>query len=107
MGKNPFYNDERFSDIDFGYLDNQSIIGVYKVPDGYKADVLPKSISIVMPDQSIIFKRTIAEDNGTILVKYVLNHKKSIYFKEEYPDIREFYKKMYELLNEQIVLKKS
>ena len=107
MGKNAFLKDERYSDIDFGYLDNHAVYGVYKIPAGYKTDALPKSISIVMPDQSIIFKRTIAEDDGTILVKYVLNHKKTIYFREEYPDLHEFYKKMYELLNEQIVLKKS
>ena len=107
MGKNPFFKDERFSDIDFGYLDNQSIYGVYKVPEGYKTEALPKSISIVMPDQSMVFKRTVAEDSGTILVKYVLSHRKTIYFREDYPDVQGFYKKMYELLNEQIVLKKS
>lgn len=106
MGKNPFFSDERFSDIDFGYRDNCSIYSVYKMPAGYKADALPKTVTIVMPDQSIIFKRTVAEDSGTILVKYVLNHRKTIYFKEDYPDIYGFYKKMYELLNEQIVLKK-
>ncbi len=107
MGKNPFFKDERFSDIDFGYLDNHAIYGVYKMPDGYKTEALPKSISIVMPDQSMVFKRTIVEDNGTILVKYVLSHRKTIYFREDYPDIQGFYKKMYELLNEQIILKKS
>ncbi|MBS1523639.1 MAG: DUF3857 domain-containing protein [Bacteroidetes bacterium] len=109
LGKNPFYSEERFSDIDFGYRDNYAIYSVYKLPAGYKIDALPKTISIVMPDESMIFKRTVAEDNdnGTILVKYVLNHKKTIYFKEDYGDLRSFYNKMYDLLNEQIVLKKS
>jgi hypothetical protein len=107
MGKNPFFKDERFSDIDFGYLDNYAVYGVYKMPDGYKSEALPKSISVMMPDQSMVFKRTVAEDGGTILVKYVLSHRKTIYFREDYPDIQGFYKKMYELLNEQIVLKKS
>lgn len=107
MGKNPFFNEARFSDIDFGYRDNYALYGVYKLPAGYKIDALPKTISIMMPDQSMIFKRTIAQDNGTILVKYVLNHKKTLYFKEDYGDVRSFYSKMYELLNEQIVLKKS
>ena len=109
LGKNPFYSDERFSDIDFGYRDNYAVYGVYKLPAGYKVDALPKTISIVMPDQSMIFKRTVAQDNdnGTILVKYVLNHRKTLYFREDYGDIRSFYNKMYDLLNEQIVLKKS
>ncbi len=83
--KNPFYSDERFSDIDFGYMDNYSLYGVYKLPQGYKPDVLPKSVTLVMPDQSIIFKRTVAEDNGTLLIKYVLSHKKTIYFSRELP----------------------
>ncbi len=106
LGKNPFFSDERFSDIDFGYMDNFALYGVYKLPTGYKTDALPKPITIVMPDQSIIFKRTVVEDDGAILVKYVLNHKKTIYFREEYQDIQGFYKKMHELLNEQVVLKK-
>jgi hypothetical protein len=107
MGANPFINENRYSDIDFGYRNNYSISGIYKLPAGYKTDALPKSITIVMPDQSIIFKRTVAVDNGTVLIRYVLNHKKALYFKKDYDDIRGFYKKMYELLNEQIVLKKS
>ncbi len=107
MGVNPFVNETRFSDIDFGYRDNYSINSIYKLPAGYKTDALPKTITIIMPDKSIIFKRTVAEENGTILVRYSLNHLKTIYFKKDYQDIRGFYKKMYELLNEQIVLKKS
>lgn len=107
MGENPFTNEERHSDIDFGYRDNYSLNGIYKLPAGYKTEALPKTVTIVSPDRSIIFKRTIIEDNGTIVVRYMLNHTKSIYFKKDYQDIRGFYKKMYELLNEQIVLKKG
>jgi hypothetical protein len=107
FGKNPFLSEERFSDIDFGYLNNCSVYAVYKLPAGYKIDALPKTVTLVMPDKSAIFKRTVAEDNGTVLIKYAAIRNKSLYFKEDYPDIREFYKKMDELLNEQIVLKKS
>ncbi len=103
---NPFMNEERYSNIDFGYRSNCAISGVYKLPSGYKIEALPKSTTIVMPDQSIVFKRIVAEDNGVVLVKYNLNHKKTIYFKENYEYIRGFYKKMYEMLNEQVVLKK-
>ena len=60
-----------------------------------------------MPDRSIIFKRIVAEDNGTLVVRFALTHKKTYYFSDEYQDLRGFYKKMYEMLNEQIVLKKS
>ena len=106
MGPNPFMKEERSSDIDFGYRDNYLINGIYKTPSGYKAETLPKNMTIVMPDQSITFKRTIVQQDGTISARYVLNHKKTLYFRENYPDMRIFYKQLYELLNEQIVLKK-
>ncbi|HEX3387100.1 MAG TPA: DUF3857 domain-containing protein, partial [Mucilaginibacter sp.] len=107
FGKNPFLSETRYSDVDFGYLNNYSIYSVYKLPAGFKTDALPKTLTIVAPDKSIIFKRTVAEDSGTLMIKYVIIRNKSIYFKEDYPDLREFYKKMYEMLNEQVVLKKA
>lgn len=107
LHKNPFLNENRHTDIDFGYLDNLAINGMYKLPTGYKVDALPKSVSMTMPDNSIVFRRMVAEQDGTIAVRYTITYKKSIYFKENYPDFHEFFKKMYEMLNEQIVLKKS
>jgi hypothetical protein len=104
---NPFLNDNRVTDIDFGYRSNYLINGTYKVPAGYKIDGLPKSVSMITPDNSIMFKRFVAEQDGTIVVRFSIDYKKSIYFKEDYPEFHEFFKKMYEMLNEQIVLKKS
>ncbi len=104
--ENPFKSENRYSDIDLGYRNNYSITCNYKEPPGYRVDALPKSITIVMPDQSIVFKRFVAEENGIILVRYTVNHKTIEYPREEYQDIRSFYKKMYDLLNEQISLKK-
>ncbi|CAM3866616.1 DUF3857 domain-containing protein [Mucilaginibacter galii] len=107
MKTNPFLSENRFSDIDFGHTNNYNLTGIYKIPAGYKSDALPKSISIVMPDQSIICRRMVIEQDGSIMVRYTINYNKVIYGKENYPDLQVFYKKMHELLNEQVVLKKS
>jgi hypothetical protein len=107
IGINPFINDSRFSDIDFVYLNNYLINGRYKLPKGYKIDALPKSITIVMPDNTISFKRIVGEMEGHIIVNYAIKFKKARYSKDEYSILREFYKKMYEMLDEQIVLKKE
>jgi len=107
LNSNPFLGDKRATDIDFGYRDNYSISCTYKIPAGYKVDVLPKNINTIMPDGSLSFKRFIVEQDGIISVRYSIDHKKTFYFKEGYADFHEFYKKMYEMLNEQIVLKKS
>jgi len=104
---NPFLSEERLTDIDFGYLKDYIINGSYKIPAGYKVDALPKNTTMTLPDKSISFKRIVAEQDGNVVVSYTISHKKSIYFKEDYPYFHDFYKKMHELLNEQIVLKKS
>lgn len=108
MHKNPFSNDVRKTDIDFGYNDNMSMSGIFKVPAGYKIEGLPKNISMTTPDKSIIFRRVVGQDeDGSIVLRYTVSYKKSIFFKEYYDDYHEFFKKMYEMMNENIVLKKS
>jgi len=107
LGPNPFLSENRQTDIDMGYLNSYSINSLYKIPAGYKLDALPKNVSMTMPDQTIIFKRVVGEQDGTIAVRYSIIYKKSVFFKENYAGLHDFYKKMYEFLNEQIVLKKS
>jgi hypothetical protein len=104
---NPFLSETRFSDIDFGGLYNYSMNGYYKVPPAFKINILPKSVSLRMPDNSIVFKRVAAEHDGLVIVRYTIDYKKAVFTKDEYPAIREFFKKMYEMLNEPIVLKKT
>lgn len=107
LRKNPFISENRTTLVDFGHKNKYAISGSYKVPPGFKVDVLPKNINLIMPDKSISFQRVIVENEGTIAVRYILDYKKTIYWVEEYPALREFYKQIFELLNEQIVLKKS
>jgi hypothetical protein len=104
---NPFLSENRMTDIDFGYRQGYYINSVYKIPAGFKVDALPKSVTLVMPDKSFSFKRIVMEQDGNIVIGYKLTYNVQEYSKDYYPDFHEFFKKMYELLNEQIVLKKS
>jgi hypothetical protein len=106
LHNNPFVSERRFSDIDFGCNFLFSINGKYKIPDGYKVDVLPKTQTVTMPDKSIIFKRVVLEQEGYVIVYYVINYKKSLFARSEYADVYDYFKRMTDLLNEQIVLKK-
>jgi hypothetical protein len=83
------------------------VSGMYKVPAGYKVDALPKSLTIVMPDKGVSFRRIVAEQDGSIIVRYSISYNKTQYSKDDYPDFHEFFKKMHEMLNEQIILKKG
>ena len=102
-----FLSEKRFTDINFGYVSNSTFIGNFKIPTGYKVDGTPKNISMTMPDNSISFRRIVGEQNGSLIIRYSLFIKKSLYFKENYPEFHEFFKKLNEMLNDQVVLKKS
>jgi hypothetical protein len=104
---NEFLSEHRFTDIDFGYMTVDALNGNYKIPAGYKIDAMPKSMNMAMPDNSIVFRRMVAQEDGVIAIRYFLRLNKSPFFKENYPEFHEFFKKMNEMLNEQVVLKKS
>ena len=58
-------------------------------------------------DTSIIISRISQFANNTISTKVQLEFKKSIFSAEEYPELQEFYKQLYGLLNEQYVIRKK
>lgn len=104
---NPFLAENRLTDIEFGYRNNYIINGVFNIPASYKVDAMPKSVSMMMPDSSITFRRVVLSDAEKVVVRYNIDYKKPTYSKDSYPDFFDFCKKMYEMLNEQVVLKKS
>ena len=77
------------------------------VAGGYEPEALPKNIKMIMPDTSIIISRISQFANNTISTKVQLEFKKSIFSAEEYPELQEFYKQLYGLLNEQYVIRKK
>jgi len=107
LKKNEFLSENRMTNIDFGYSRGYAINGIFKIPAGYKADALPKSVSMSMPNKSFTFKRVVAEQDGSIVVRYNVSYNVPEYSRDNYPEFFAFFKKMHELLNEQIVLKKG
>ncbi|HWD88695.1 MAG TPA: DUF3857 domain-containing protein [Mucilaginibacter sp.] len=103
----PFISKERVSSIDFVYRNNYAISGRYKIPQGYKVDALPKNVSMLMPDSSIRFKQMASEDDGFVNVHWVIDYNKSYFNKDEYPALFVFFRKMFEMLSGQVVLKKT
>nr|WP_294790519.1 DUF3857 domain-containing protein [uncultured Mucilaginibacter sp.] len=107
LKKNPFLAESRATNIEFGFNRSYIIGGSYKMPAGYKVDAMPKSGTVTMPDKSIVLKRTVGEQDGSIIIRYTLEFKNPTYLKENYADFREFAKVLYEMLNEQIIFKKG
>ena len=107
LESNPFISDKRFSDINFGFRRYIASAAYIQVPPNLTIDVLPKSIRLVNPDNTIDFSREILMDEATrkLVIRIKMDFRRSFYAVDEYDTIKEFYKKMFELLNEQVVLK--
>lgn len=107
LEKNPFVVEERTSDVFYGANQKYNINATIFIPDGYTMDALPKSLRMRMPDSSILFTRQASFSSGILNVNYKLEFRTPLFGSDVYPDFREFYKKLFDLLNEKFVFKKS
>jgi len=107
LEKNIFVADERISDVFFGVLQEHGLVANISIPEGYEFDELPKNIKMIMPDTSIIITRMSVADDNQLSLRINLEFKKPYYSIDEYEVFREFYKKLFDLLNEQYVIKKK
>ena len=107
MEKNPFVADTRVSDVDFGVPQDYVLFGNYTIPQGYVFDGVPENISMTTSDNGIVFNRTILVESNLLNVRMTIEFKKTFYTADTYPEFKEFYKKLFDKLNEQVVIKKK
>ena len=62
---------------------------------------------MIMPDTSIILQCLIQPGQGAIDFRITLDFTRSYYTAGSYPIFHEFYKRLFNTLNEQIVIKKK
>ncbi len=58
-------------------------------------------------DNGIVFSRTLQAESNLLNVRMTLEFKKTFYTADSYPEFKEFYKKLFDMLNEQVVIKKK
>ncbi|MHA4842744.1 DUF3857 and transglutaminase domain-containing protein [Flavitalea antarctica] len=106
---NPFLSKVRFSNVNFGYRQTFYLNSYITIPEGIVIDAMPKSVKLVNEDKSIMFSRSVLFDDKSrqLVSRISVQMKKSLYDPGEYGALHEFYKKMYDYLGEQIVIKKS
>ncbi|RYY28072.1 MAG: DUF3857 domain-containing protein [Chitinophagaceae bacterium] len=109
FSSNPFLSDIRFSKVNFGYRQSHSMNAFLELPAGAIVDALPKPIRVSNSDKSIVFTRNILHDAKTqkIVSRITLDLNQSEFSAEDYAALKEFYKKMFDLLNEPVVIKKN
>ncbi|MBL7740484.1 MAG: DUF3857 and transglutaminase domain-containing protein [Chitinophagaceae bacterium] len=107
LEKNPFVADSRFSDVFFGFKQQYTILSNFTLPDGYELEGLPKNIRMIMSDTSISIARSSQQSGNVVMSRIQLDFKKPIYQSSQYEELHEFYKQLFDMLNEQYVLRKK
>lgn len=107
LEKNPFVADNRFSDIFFGVNQSYTIHGNFTIPEGYDFEELPKNVKFIMPDTSITVIRMAQVVEKTLMTKIQIEFKSPVYPAADYPAFHEFYKQLFDLLNQQYVLRRK
>ena len=105
--KNPFINDSRFSNINFGYNRTITLNAVIKVPENYTIDGLPANPMLDISDKDIILSSQVDlnKTENTVYYNLKIEFNKNFYESAQYPAIKEKYKRLFNLLSEKIVLR--
>lgn len=107
LEKNPFIADKRFSDVFFSTLRKTMLVGNVKLPESYQFDELPKNIRMITPDTGMVFTRVVQVNENIASFRINVEFMKPFYSVQEYDDFKEFYKQLFDLLNEQFVIRKK
>jgi hypothetical protein len=107
LKENPFIKEDRYADIDFMYSRQYNLNAHFTIAPNFDFEELPKNIKMIMPDTGIIFERTIFREDNVISISFGFKILKPYYFNSDYPDLKEFYKTLYGLFEEPIVLKRK
>jgi hypothetical protein len=107
ISKNPFISDIRFTNIDYGCLQQYTVIEEIELPPALTVENLPRNLRMIMPDTSISLTRYLDVKNNALSVRFSIQTKRSVFTADEYVYVKDFYKKMAEIMNEQLVLHKK
>jgi len=105
FNKNPFINEQRFTDINFGCEYNSVLSGTFTLPENLSPEALPKNLKMKTPDESMVLLRQVTQTANTLQIDIRISINKSEFGSDDYPGVQGFYKQMIDLLNEPIVLK--
>jgi len=104
LEKNPFSSSVRFTNVNFGFPYNVIVEEKIKLPEGVKVE-LPEDKVLVSNDNNIQAVRQVRFEGGELTVLNRFTQTTTLVTADAYKGMKEFYKEMTDMLNEQIVLK--
>lgn len=106
IDKNPFTQSERKLPIEFDYPYGFQVSSIIEIPDNYKVEELPKSVKISLPDNVGRCIYQVSQEENKIQLNYRFDLNQTIFPRDFYSAIRDFYAQVAIKNAELVVLKK-
>jgi hypothetical protein len=107
MENNRYTLEERKYPVDYNFPISESYTFNYTIPEGYKVESMPQSVTLKLPDNSISVTYNLRAVDNKIMVEYRRDVNKMLFLPDEYPKLKNLYNELVKKHNEQIILKKS
>ncbi|MEJ6980370.1 DUF3857 domain-containing protein [Pedobacter sp. P351] len=105
--ENPFKLTERTYPVDMGAPSETKVIMVLKFPEKFEVISKPPALALSLPNNGGRLLTQSTLEGNTLLVSYNMQLKNSIYSSEEYHYLKEFYNKIIQTQQADIILKKK
>ena len=105
LTSNPFVAKNRFTTIDFGTKYSCVVNETFVLPDNLQVESVPKNVKLVTPENSMAAYTEIEKIGKEIIIRLTVEINKTEFPAESYSMVQDFYKKMFETLNEPVLLK--
>lgn len=106
-GENPFKIEKREYPVDFAHPWENRIVQTFVIPEGWKVESLPTSISIKLPDNDGKYIYSIQTVGDKIIFSQSFSISNPLILPDKYLILKEFFKQVVDKQQEQIVLKKA
>lgn len=108
FNQNPFKSSERQYAVELPYKISQLYTTTLEIPDTYMLDELPASRKITLNDKNdAVFDYAVKKEGNTVTITCLLEINKTVFMKEEYKGLRDFFSAFTGLTGVPLVLKKK
>jgi hypothetical protein len=104
---NPFVLTTRHYPVDFSAIVDKVSVYNITIPEGYTVEELPQSKVLTLPEGAAKYTFNISVNTNKIVVMNRLQINKTLFYQDEYPNLREFYTRLVAKNSESVVLKKK
>jgi hypothetical protein len=104
--KNRYTLEDRKYPVNYAYPISRTYVFVYKLPEGYTIESLPKPVILKLPDNSASVTYSIQSSGNKITVVFIQNINKILFLPDEYKNLKTLYDLIVMKHAEQIILKK-